>query len=133
MVSVPVTLTDYRTTIIYPSAISGAYAFDPLVGYRLKDTLKNGAGYWLKFGSSHTISILGLPRGVDTVVVSDGWNMIGSITQPVASDSIVQIPSGIVASNYYAYTGTYTTADTLFPGRAYWVKVNASGVLVLRP
>ena len=132
LVSVPVMVNDKSKTALFPSAISSAYAFDPGAGYIPQDTLQNGVGYWLKFGAAENVGITGIPITRDSVNVIAGWNIIGSISSPVSADSIIQIPSGIVASVYYAFLGTYTAEDTLVPGKAYWVKVNSNGVLVLR-
>ncbi len=131
LVSVPVTTSDYRRTQLFPSSTSSAYAFDQATGYVQKDTLKNGLGYWLKFGSSQVVGITGLLRNVDTVDVKNGWNIIGSISHPAITNLIIQIPTGIVISNYYGYGGSYTAADTLKSGAGYWVKVNQNGKLVL--
>ena len=132
LVSVPVTVSDYRKTLLFPSSISAAYAFDQVLGYIPKDTLKNGPGYWLKFPTSESLSIPGSLRNVDTVDVKNGWNIIGSISHPAITDSIVQIPTGIVVSSYYGYDAAYTIADTIESGKGYWVKVNQDGRLVLR-
>jgi hypothetical protein len=132
LVSVPVTVNDYRRTSVFPSSTSFAYAYDQATGYVRKDTLKNGPGYWLQFGSSRAVGIGGLLRDADTIDVKSGWNMIGSISHPAITDSIVQIPTGIVASNYYGYNGAYINADTLKSGMAYWVRVNQNGKLLLR-
>jgi hypothetical protein len=132
IVSVPLTVVDYRKTTVYPSATSNAFAFSQSLGYVVRDTLSNGAGYWLKFPTPQNISITGTVRVRDTVQVSMGWNLIGSISGPALRDSVLQIPPGIIGSNFFGYSGGYSAADTLRPGKGYWVKVNQNGKLVLR-
>lgn len=132
-ISVPLAVPDPRKSVIYPDAVSPAYMFLPSTGYIARDTMINGVGYWLKFPTTDTIDISGVERTVDSVQVNIGWNLIGTISDSVAADSIVQIPSGIVTSSYYGYINkTYQPATVLKPGSAYWVKVNQNGVLVLR-
>lgn len=131
VVSVPLTVGDLRKSVVFPSAVSSAFAFDPDAGYAPKDTLQNGVGYWLKFNGAQNVSFTGTVRAEDSVGVSQGWNLIGTITNPVAVVDIVQVPTGIVQSSFYGYSGSYTPADTLHPARAYWVKVNQPGKLLL--
>jgi hypothetical protein len=90
-------------------------------------------GYWAKFPAALTQNVFGEGLALDSVNVLAGWNMIGSLSVAVDSASIVAVPSGIVASQYFGYNGGYTASATIEPGKAYWVKVNAPGKLVLIP
>jgi len=131
LVSVPLRVSDSRKTTLFPSAVSEAYAYDPLAGYARKDTLLNGRGYWLKFDLPQSVSIIGFPCALDTIELTGGWNLIGTISNPVGVASIEQIPPGIVATPFYGFLGTYGSVDTLQAGRGYWVKVWSAGKLVL--
>lgn len=131
MVSLPVTVADRRRVAVFPTSISGAFAYTPS-GYANKDTLDYGAGYWLKFPATQVISVPGETLATDTIAVAQGWNMIGAISTSVPVGSIVQLPSGIVASQYFGYTGgMYNPATTIDPMKGYWVKVSQNGRLVL--
>lgn len=137
--SVPLTVSSLLASDLYPTAVSPAYRFLPLLGYLSTDTLVNGVGYRVKFAFPETLTVSGDLPMRDTVEVSAGWNLIGSISLPVPADSILQIPPGIVVSEYYGdgdglgNQDTYTVADTLWPSGAYWIKVWADGRLVLDP
>jgi hypothetical protein len=131
-VSLPATVGDRRKTVVFPTSVSEAFGYTP-VGYVSDDTLDYGAGYWLKFGTTQSVSIPGVFITSDTLDVIQGWNIIGSISTPVAVGSIMQIPNGIVASHYFGYTGAgYTSSTTIDPMKGYWVKVNQNGKLVLQ-
>jgi len=131
MVSLPVTMSDRSKTVVFPTSVSNAFAYTP-GGYANRDTLDYGLGYWLKFPSSQALSLAGDFIALDTIDVAQGWNIIGSISVSVPTGSIVQIPGGIVTSQYFDYTGgTYTSASSIDPMRAYWVKVSQNGKLVL--
>lgn len=132
MISVPLAVDDPRRSVMFPTSASMAYAFGSS-GYTPKDTLQNGTGYWLKFGSNQNVDITGGLIGVDTITVNAGWNMIGSISAPVAASSIIEVPSGLVMTPYYRYNGTYSQSDTLHPAKAYWVKALVPGQLILAP
>jgi phosphatidylserine/phosphatidylglycerophosphate/cardiolipin synthase-like enzyme len=129
LVSSPVDAPDPRKTTLFPTAVSNAFAYEGT--YNTKDTIVTGTGYWLKFPSDTTLTLSGLPLVAETVAVADGWNLIGSVTTPISNGSIVQSPSSIVSSLYYGYLGAYASADSLMPGRGYWVKVNQPGSLIL--
>jgi hypothetical protein len=131
IVSVPVTVADRQKTAVFPTSVSDAFAYTA-GGYVPEDTLDYGVGYWLKFGTTQSVSVPGEAMQVDTIEVVQGWNIIGSISSPVSVGSIVQIPSGIVASQYFGYSGGgYTSSPTIDPMKGYWVKVSQNGKLVL--
>ena len=131
IVSVPVTTEDRRKTALFPESVSNAFAY-VAPAYISRDTLDSGVGYWLKFRTSQGISIAGGVITTDTIDVVQGWNLIGSVSSPVPVGSIVQIPGGIVTSQYFGFTnGTYLASPTITPLQGYWVKVNQDGKLVL--
>ncbi|MBI4810689.1 MAG: T9SS type A sorting domain-containing protein [Ignavibacteriales bacterium] len=122
MVSIPVTLDNFLKTVVYPTAISNAFAYEGGT-YKTKDTLDNGPGYWVKFSSSQTIDYIGDWRALDTIDIAEGWNMIGSISDTVDVSEILSIPSGIITSQFFGYDKGYVSSDIIAPGKAYWVKV----------
>lgn len=129
LISVPLRVLDYQRTSLYPAAISRAFVFQG--SYQRRDTLENGAGYWLKFGSNDTIQYVGTSIARETISVKNGWNMIGSISTAIPVSGIASIPPGIATSPFFRYSGSYTISDSIQPGRAYWVRVNLDGELIL--
>jgi hypothetical protein len=129
MISIPVVLSDYTKSIIFPTAITEAFYYDG--SYKSASTLQNGIGYWLKFPETTTTTISGLARMSDSVTVTDGWNMIGSLSSIVPVATIGQSTPGMVISSYYKYTTGYNATDTLFPGKGYWIKSSVAGKLYL--
>lgn len=130
LLSLPASVTNNLKQNLFPSATSEAFTFTDS-GYKIKDTILNGIGYWLNFPSNQVIELSGSPRIADSIAVRIGWNMIGSITNPIAVASIKSHPPDIVISDYYAYESVYTIADTIKPGHGYWVKTSANGKLIL--
>ncbi|HLF14248.1 MAG TPA: T9SS type A sorting domain-containing protein, partial [Bacteroidota bacterium] len=130
IVSLPLkpTLTKDKS-LIFPSAVSKAFYFDN--GYQFADSLDNGIAYWLKFSNAQNIGIDGDTVEADTIPLSAGWNMIGTITLPVPTAGIVQQPSNIVVSSYFGFPGSYIPTTTIEPARGYWVKAGAPGTLIL--
>jgi hypothetical protein len=131
LVSVPLTISDRRRLSLFPTSNSNPFAYQG-GAYVNRDTLDYGLGYWLKFPSAQSVSLTGVQRSSDTITVVQGWNIVGSISAPVAVASIGQIPAGIVASDFFTFGVTgYSSATAIEPLRAYWVKVNQSGRLIL--
>ena len=129
MVSIPGRVADYTKTAVFPTVVSKAFAY--VTGYVGRDTLAGGTGYWIKFGVSETLAITRGPVTLDTIDVVAGWNMIGSISEPFSTLSVVEIPPGIVSTSYFGYDIGYYTATTIEPAKAYWIKASAGGKLVL--
>ncbi|MFN0157182.1 MAG: endonuclease/exonuclease/phosphatase family protein [Bacteroidota bacterium] len=108
-----------------------AYNFIGSAGYQQQSTMERGIGYWVKC-SGGNVQLTGTQVLDDTIVVVTGWNLIGSISVSVDTATIVQVPSGILSSQFFEYTGTYNAAASIEPGKAYWVKAGAPGVLVMQ-
>jgi hypothetical protein len=70
---------------------------------------------------------------LDTVNVTAGWNMIGSVSFPVLTSDVMPVPPLTIISAFYGFTisGGYSSEDTLMPGKGYWVKVSQAGQIVL--
>jgi len=92
LISVPLTMSDYTKTLIYPTAVSNAFYFN--AGYFSDPTLENGVGYWLKFNADQVLSLSGEERTLDTIDVIAGWNMIGSLSTPILAAGVGSIPGG---------------------------------------
>jgi beta propeller repeat protein len=128
MVSVPLAVLDGSKTALFPTAISPAFGYQG--AYQVRDSLGTGVGYWLKFDAPQVVSITGAEVSTDSTPVTAGWNMIGAISVPVAAAAVTTDPAGIIVSQFFGYDGTYAVADTLYPGKGYWVKVNQNGTIV---
>lgn len=129
MVSLPLLVSDPSRSSLFPTAISRAFTY--VHAYLPVDTISPGVGYWLKFSVPQFVPISGDSLVTDTVSVLSGWNMIGSITSPIATSSIIQIPGNNIVSYYFGYSSSYVIVDTIRPRGGYWIKVNSDGKLVL--
>lgn len=129
LVSLPILAGDSRVSVLYPHAQTQAFAYEG--GYVGYDELQNGKGYWLKSDIARVITFTGPPVAADTVAVTAGWNMIGSIASPVPVTTIGSSVPGMIAGNFFGYSTAYEPKDTLKPGFGYWVKVNEDGSLYI--
>ncbi|MFI5253653.1 MAG: T9SS type A sorting domain-containing protein [Bacteroidota bacterium] len=129
MLSLPLEVGDPAITFVFLKAKSKAFSYKN--GYQSCDSVLNGYGYWLKFDSTQRLFINGTLIASETVSVRNRWNMVGSISSPLPVSSITSIPGGMVTSQFFGYNGSYSVADTIQPGRGYWVKVNQNGWLIM--
>ncbi len=130
LVSNPVIAANDSVRVLFPGATSSAFFYNSS-GYHPQAIMSVGSGYWIDFPSAGSVTLSGSPVLTYTIPVTQGWNLIGSISQPVATSSIGSIPPGMTTSSFYGYSGSYTTSALIEPGSAYWVKVNENGSLIL--
>jgi hypothetical protein len=129
MISVPVIRADYGKDALFPTASSPAFTFEG--GYQLKTTLRNGAGYWMKFPSAQTLQMDGWRVKAESLTVAEGWNMVGSISERVAVESLTTEPPTMTVSSFFGYNRGYIICDTIVPGQGYWVKSDTVGIIIL--
>jgi plastocyanin len=130
LLSLPFLPGDGAVSANYPTASSSAFTYQG--GYRSQSGVAPGEGYWLKFAGAQSVAFAGGVISADTIPVSQGWNIVGSLSFPVAAAAIQSDPGGLVTSSFYGYDEGYFTADTLQPGYGFWVKVGASGSLIMQ-
>jgi len=130
LISIPLRVNDYSKNTLFSTATSKAFSYNGF--YLIKDTLRNGYGYWLKFSGSQTNSIVGSSYTSDTIDVIHGWNMIGSLTYPILTTDVTPIPPVTIISNFFYYDAGYHTEDTLKPGIGYWIKTSEAGKIILK-
>jgi hypothetical protein len=129
LISVPVVTDDFRRHILFPSSVSSAWGYNGT--YIANDSMMNGIGYWLRFSGAQILRLAGSPMTLDSITVTEGWNIVGSIGVPVAVTNITSLPLGLVTSKFYGFRGAYQTVDSIEPGHGYWVKANQAGLLIL--
>lgn len=129
ILSVPVLAADMTGVNLFPTAISPFYSFNNI--YNQVSVLESGKGYWVKFEGNQNKSIIGTIVGSNEIQVNQGWNLIGPFAFDVSVSNITTLPANIITSTFFGYEGGYTQADTLQPGKGYWVKVNQNGILQL--
>jgi subtilisin family serine protease len=128
MLSVPVMAPDMAGPALFPAATSSFFAYE--AGYVEADLLENGVGYWAKFPEAAVQPVTGEVVFEPSVAVGAGWNLVGFFEAAVPEAAITSEPEGIVASEFFGYDGGYVVASVMEPGRAYWVKTSAAGVLL---
>jgi photosystem II stability/assembly factor-like uncharacterized protein len=130
LLSLPIHPFNHCPSENYPGATSSAFIYSG--SYYECNDLCVAKGYWLKLESNTDFQLWGHHTELETVDVSLGWNIIGSLSDPFLVSTITSEPAGIVTSSFMEYDGVkYNASDTIRPGKGYWVKVNQAGKLML--
>ncbi len=131
LVSLPVRVPEPSVHAIFPAAVTPLYAWRG--EYVAETAAVPGSGYWIRFEGTDTVTFEGQATGPDTILLEPGWNLLGSVSAPVPVNAIEQIPEGHIAGIMFEFDGGYHAADTLWPGRAYWVRSGGGGSVILAP
>ena len=120
---------DYSRTALFPTSISQAFAYEGQ--YVVRESLHIGKGFWLKFDTAQSINMVGVKLLQDTIPVSEGWNLVGSIGGSIAAGSVSSDTSAVIESPFFGFRNQYYEADSLEPFRGYWVKMGGPGNLYM--
>ena len=92
-------------------------------------------GFFVKFSEGGMIPIIGFPLAIESVTVSAGWNIVGSIGTPITTNNITATGNATKGSAFFAYAQFsgygYYTSTSIDPGRGYWIKSAGQGTLIL--
>ena len=130
LVSLPVGVEDSGLMDLFPNAVDGTL-FDFQDGYIQQDTLRHGAGYWLRFDESGQISIAGSEISQLSVSLTEGWNLISGISSSVSVSSIADPDELIIPNTIYGFNVEgYINSDILTPGEGYWLRSTGDGEII---
>ncbi|SVD56132.1 uncharacterized protein METZ01_LOCUS408986, partial [marine metagenome] len=90
-----------------------------------------GDGYWLFFDVEGSTDVSGNPVDQVTISLSEGWNLMGSLSSAFESSSIDDPEEIIISGSIYGFEGAYQPTSTLQPGKGYWINASADGQVTL--
>lgn len=131
LVSIPLNnLEDYSANSVFSNAVSKAYKY--IKSYQVTDSLNFGYGFWIKYQNPEIINLGNGYTYEARISLNQGWNLIGSLSVPFPITNITSDPPGLITSQIFGYDGTgYQIADTIKPGKGYWIKANSDATLIL--
>ncbi len=130
LLSLPRGTANVSTSSVFPYASSKAFIFNKR--YYDVDSLQNGFGYWLRFDEPVSTIIHGDSLTYDSIRVHQGWNLVGSLSNTIATGSIRTIPDSLISSNYFDYSGgVYNVINSIKPGFGYWAKAKQDGSIIM--
>ncbi len=128
IISVPVDAEDMSLGSLFPSAVSQAFGFNN--GYISFSDLEYGKGYWLKFDDGGALNLTGDEITTGEILLAEGWNLIGPFDEQINVNGINTSPPAIIESNFFGFNAGYFTAQTLDPGKGYWVRASEEGAIL---
>ncbi len=129
LLSLPQDPASHAVNLIYPGAAGPAFSYNG--DYQAVTSVPNSIGYWLRLPSAQTVTVYGALRPSESIPLTTGWNLIGTISSPVPVTAVVD-STGVIASSFFSYNSSYVHADTLQPSYGYWVKASANGTISLQ-
>ncbi|MCD6417236.1 hypothetical protein J7M00_00430 [bacterium] len=117
---------------IFPGATAGPFGYDAETGaYFIPDRVEPGPGYWVYYPAPQEFPVAGVPVYRYGLNVKMGWNLVGSTVDTVLVDDVEVVPPTTIFEvfGYDPSVESYFHADTLFPGKGYWMLINGDGVL----
>ena len=134
IVGLPVIVTDPQVEDVIPQSIENTlFTIDEEGDYLAEDSLRTGRGYWLRYFEDGVENITGNPITTNIVILQSGWNLISGISAAVAVSAIIDEDSLIVQNTIFYYDDRhYFLADTLKPGKGYWLKSSGDGTIEIR-
>ena len=130
LVGLPMSVEDPYHLSVYPDALEGTlYSFDG--NYVQENDFITGTGYWLRFPDGGTAIISGSTIHSLIISMMNDWNLISGISSSVPATSI-QDPEGILLpGTLYEFDGSYIQAETLEPGKGYWIRSAGPGEIII--
>jgi hypothetical protein len=121
MVSLPIIPDDPSVIAIFGSNVTTVYGWTG-TQYLLSSTLEPKNGYWVLSSSNYDITVTGTPVVDRNITLTNGWNMVGPITDGIIVSSLPNV------TTVYGWTGTSYTivsgSNTLTLTKGYWILAN---------
>jgi len=132
ILGLPVLTDDTFYGSLFPDAIENTlYYFSP-TGYLPATELTPGVGYWLRISEENTVEIQGQLIQDLTLTLHENWNLITGISTDVSVTSIGDPQSLIIPNTIYAYGSSgYYGANSILPGKGYWLRSSGEGEITL--
>ena len=129
-IGLPLSVTDNHYLTIFPNAITESmFGFDG--SYTLETNFVQGKGYWLRFPTAESVTIRGSEFNSVTLDLLEGWNLISGISSNISLSQISDPGNIIIPGTLYSFNGSYQQTSTMAPGKAYWIRANNSGQIIL--
>jgi hypothetical protein len=98
--------------------------------YLVNTEMSPGQGYWLKTRTfdEETYPVRGPGLESSEFELNEGWNLIGSLADTVAVDSIIDDDGILTGTPVYQFNGgQYSAANQILPNKGYWIFAQQQG------
>ena len=144
LLSLPVKPSNSSYTVVYPNSEGGQPFRFFANSYQNQEFLEVGYGYFVRYGRVVDTKVAGtrisnINASINPVLLTKGWNTIGSLSTTVNVSDInfdpagLQIPTTKPTSVYgYKTDRGYIEVSEIQPGLGYWLKVDDKGYLKMK-
>ncbi len=124
LISLPAVPTHHSPSQVFEKSL-GIWTYEPLTSSFYTPTLLDkGHGYWVYYINDTTFPIAGLPVEKYAKRIYRGWNLIGTLFEPIPISDACSSPEGLLIPPLYQYdpiSEIYVAEiDNLYPGIGYW-------------
>ena len=118
---------------LFPSATENSCYSYSINGYTQETSLSEGNGYWLHFEETGSHTVIGEAISEISIDVQSGWNLISGISSNVNSYEIQDPGDIIIPNTLFEFQGAsgYAYAQTLEPGKGYWIRTSSAGIIII--
>ncbi len=128
IVSMPLQPYDTEVDTLFANAATAAYEFDN--GYSPVTEMEMGKGYWIRYDAADIIPFTGVTYD-ENIDLAEGWNLIGPFDKNIVVADITTSPAENLAGDFFGFSDGYYIADTLIPGKGYWILADTAGYMTL--
>ncbi|MBK9248393.1 MAG: T9SS type A sorting domain-containing protein [Ignavibacteria bacterium] len=144
LLSLPVKPSNSSYTVVYPNSEGGQPFRFYANSYQNQEFLEVGYGYFVRYGKVIDTKIAGtrisnINANINPVLLTKGWNTIGSLSTVVNVTDINFDPVGQLIpttkpSTVWGYQTDrgYNEVSEIQPGLGYWLKVDEKGYLKMK-
>ena len=130
MVGLPIIVNDNNYQYLFPTSVSGSlYSFSG--SYTQENTLDVGQGYWIRLSDIAINNFYGENILLLELSLVEGWNLISGTTVAVLVGDIIDNNQIIIGGTIFGFEDFYQNANSLNPGRAYWIRATENGIIIL--
>jgi len=140
LLSVPVNPSNASWHVVFRNSLNVPVLFTQN-SYQQEEIVRPGVGYFLKFAEDEKVVVSGARlRRIDNVSfpvrLFPGWNTIGSLSSPVATENVNLLPFAAgqfptIEGDIYRYVTDrgYQAVSEIRSGYGYWLKVSGQAFL----
>ena len=133
LVGLPLFVNNPGYLDLFPSATENSCYSYSINGYTQETSLSEGNGYWLHFEETGSHTVIGEVISEISIDVQSGWNLISGISSNVNSYEIQDPGDIIIPNTLFEFQGAsgYAYAQTLEPGKGYWIRTSSAGIIII--
>jgi hypothetical protein len=130
LVGIPSEIEHESYLDVFTNALDNSlFSFDG--SYRSAQAMVPGKGYWVRYLSPAIEVMQVQPNTHIQFALNIGWNLVSGPDTDYVANLIDDPEAVIVPGTLFGFSGTYQPASVLAPGRGYWIRASAAGLVAM--